>query len=124
VAAARLTDIGAADAQPAVLLRGDQHRREELAGGRLEGVALGEGAVRFADPGGERVAGLLQLAEVEDARGAGGGHPVRDVDPAEAGGDEPGQLPLEPADLAAQLGARLALPATQPVVLGSPLGDR
>ena len=62
VAAARLADIVAADPHPAVVLRRGQHLAEQLAVGLLDEGALGEGVVRFGDPGGEGVAHFLQLA--------------------------------------------------------------
>jgi hypothetical protein len=105
VAAARLADVEAADADPGVALRRDEHVGEQLPVGLLDEGALGEGAVGFGEAGRERVADLLQLAEVEQARRPGGVDPVGDGDPAHALGDQPGELPLELADLAAQLRA-------------------
>jgi hypothetical protein len=105
VAAARQAEVGATDTDPAVPLGRRQHRLDELPVGVLEGGALGERAVRLGDAAGERVTDLLEAAEVEDPRRPGGADPVRDVHPAEALGDEPGELPLEPADLATQLDA-------------------
>ena len=123
VAAARQAEVGAADPQPAVGGRVGQHRVAELAVGLLEGVALGQRPVRLADADGERVAQLLQLTEVEHPGRARGGDPVRNHDTAEARGDHPTELALEPADLPAQLGPRTRL-AKQPIVLGRPLGYR
>lgn len=124
VAAAGLTDVGAADAEPAVLLRGGDHRGEQLAVGSLGGGADGERLARLGGADGERVAQLLQLAEAEHPRRPGGAHPVGDRDPAEPGGDQSGQLQLELADLAAQLGAGASLVGPQPHVLCNPLGDK
>jgi hypothetical protein len=110
VAAAGLTDIGAADSQPAVAGRVGQHRGEQLAVGGLDRGALGERPLRRGDLAGKRVADLLELTEVEHPRRpGGGGDPVRDADPAEPLDEQPAQLALELADLAAQLGAREAL---------------
>ena len=106
VAAAGQADVGAADADPAVLLRGGEQVLEQGAVGALEGGALGERAVRVGEPCGERVAHLLELPEPEHARRPGGLDPVRDDDPSQPLGDQPAELPLELADLPAQLGAR------------------
>ncbi|HVS99785.1 MAG TPA: hypothetical protein VHE08_04640 [Solirubrobacterales bacterium] len=109
VAAARQADVGAADPQPVVLGGRRQHGGQQLAVAGLEGGPLGEGGTRLGDADGERVPQLLQLAEVEHPRWPGGADPVRDGDPAQPLGDEAGQLQLELADLAAQLGARKSL---------------
>lgn len=122
VAAAGEPEVGAADPHPAVVLRGGEHLAEQLAVGLLDEGALGEGAVRFGDAGGERVAHLLQLAEPEDARRSGRRDPVRHVHPPEPLGDEPGQLPLELADLAPQLGASAPLVDLEPSSFCHPLG--
>jgi hypothetical protein len=103
VAAAGLTDVGTADPHPAVVLRGGKHLAQKFAVGLLDEGALGEGAARLGDAGGERVAHLLQLAEVEDARLAGGRDPVRDAHPPEPLGDERAQLTLQPPHLPPQL---------------------
>jgi hypothetical protein len=123
VAAARLADIGAADADPRVALRGGEHVGEKFAVRLLDEGAIGERAVGLGEAGRERVADLLQLTEIEDTRRAGGIDPVRDVDPAEPFDDQPGELALELADLPAQLRAREPL-AKRPRVPGSPLGDQ
>ena len=122
VAAAGLADVGAADADPPVVLRGGEHVGEKLAVGLLDEGALGEGAMGLGEAGRERVADLLQLAEVEDARRPGGVDPVRDVDPAHAFGDQPGELPLELADLPAQLSAGTTLVKSEPSSFCHPLG--
>ncbi len=105
VAAAGKADVGAADPQPVVLLRGQQHALQKFAVGLLDGVAVGERAARLGGAPRERVAQLLQLAEPEDPRRTRGVDPMRHDDPAEALGDHPRQLELELADLPAQLGA-------------------
>ena len=67
-------------------------------------------SARLGDPLGELVAQLLQLAEVEDPRlGGHRGDAVLDLDPAEGLGEEAGELALEMADLAPQLGPGQAL---------------
>jgi hypothetical protein len=113
VAAARLTDVGAADADPRIALRGDEHVSEKFTVGLLDEGAVGERAVGLGEAGRERVADLLQLTEVEDPRRPGGVDPIGDFDPAEAFDDQPGELMLELADLPAQLrpGATLVEPA-------------
>jgi hypothetical protein len=109
VAAAGLADVGAADPDPLVALRGGEHVLKKFAVGLLDEGTLGEGAVGLGQTGRQRIADLLQLAEVEDARRPGGVDPVRDVDPAHALGDEPGEVTLELADLPAQLIPRASL---------------
>jgi hypothetical protein len=103
VAAARLADIGAADADPRIALRGDEHVGEKFAVRLLDEGPVGERAVGVGEAGRERVANLLQLTEVEDARRPGGVDPIGDVDPTEPFDDQPGELALELADLPAQL---------------------
>jgi hypothetical protein len=122
VAAARLADVGAADADPGVALRGGEHVPQQLPVGLLDEGALREGAVGFGEAGRERVANLLQLTQVEDPRRPGGVDPIGDLDPAHPFGEEPGDLPLELADLAAQLGPRAPLLGTEPLSFCSPLG--
>jgi hypothetical protein len=109
VAAARQAEVGAADPQPAVALRSGEHVVEQVAVLLLELLALDQRPAGLADAAGERVAALLQLTEVEHPRRPRGGDPVRHVDPAEALGNQPGELPLQPADLPAQLGAGKSL---------------
>ncbi len=109
VPAAGLADVGAADPDPAVILRGGEHVVQKFAVGLLEEGALGKGAPGFGEAGRERVADLLQLAEVEDARRPDGVDPVRDVDAPHPLGDQPGELPLELADLPPQLIPRASL---------------
>jgi hypothetical protein len=105
VAAARLADVGTGDSQPAVGGGLGEHRGEERAIGLLDGVALEQRAARLGDAARERVANFLQRAEAEHPRRPRRGDPVRDIDPPEPLGDQPGELALEPPDLPAQLGA-------------------
>jgi hypothetical protein len=106
VAAAGQAEVGAADPQPPVGGRVGDHRLDELTVGLLEGLALGKRAARLGEATGERVAQFLQLTEVEHPRRPHGGHPVRDEHPSQPLGDQPGELPLELADLPPQLRAR------------------
>jgi hypothetical protein len=123
VAAARQAEVGAADPHPAVGGRVGKHLVEQFAVRLLDGVALDQRPARFRGAVGKRVAQLLQLTEVEHPGRPRGGDPVRHGDPAEALGDQPGQLQLELADLTAQLGARAGL-VEQPVDLGGLSGDQ
>ncbi len=123
VAAAGLAHVGAADADPAVALRGGEQVTEKFAVGLLDEGPLGEDAMRLGDPDGERVANALKPAEVEHPGRPRGLDPVRDLHPPQPLGDQIPELPLEPADLPAQLRARGALDL-QPSVLCHPLGDK
>ena len=89
VAATGQADVGAADADPAVLLRSGEQVLEQGAVGALEGGARGERAVRVGDPCGERVANLLELPQAKHARRPDGLDPVRDDDPSQPLGDQP-----------------------------------
>jgi hypothetical protein len=104
VTAARQAEVGAADAQPAVGGGVGQHRGDELTVGLLDGVALRQRPLRLGDAGGEGIAELLELAEVEDPRRARGTDPMRHVHAPESLRDQPGQLALEPSDLPPELG--------------------
>ncbi|MBS1888466.1 MAG: hypothetical protein JSU06_14895 [Actinobacteria bacterium] len=99
-------DVGAADPQPAVLLRRRDQRRQQLAVGGLERLALGKREARLAEPTRERVPNLLQLPEPEHPRRPRGFDPVRHLDPPEPRRDQPRELQLEPPDLPPQLGPR------------------
>jgi hypothetical protein len=123
VAAARQAEVGAADPHPAIGGGLGEHRLDQLRVGPLELTALDQGAARLGDPGGERVAQLLQLAEVEHPRRPGGLDPVRDDHPPEPLGDQPRQLQVELADLAAQLGAGGKL-VDLASAFGNPMGDQ
>ena len=112
VAAARQAEVGTADPQPAVGGGVGKHVVEERLVGFLEGVALDQRAARVGDLARQRVADLLELAQVEHPRRTRGRDPVRDDDAPEALGDQAAELMLELGDLPAQLGA------------GQPLVDR
>jgi hypothetical protein len=105
MAAAREAEVVTTDPQPGVGGRVGQHLVEELTVGLLEGIALEERAARLGEATGERVADLLELAQVEHPRRSRGGDPVRHDDAPETLGDQPGELTLELGDLPAQLGA-------------------
>jgi hypothetical protein len=104
VAAAGQAEVGATDPHPAVGGGVGQHLIEQFAVGLLEGVAVGERAVRLGEATGERIAKLLELTQVEHSRRSRRGYPVRHDDASEPLGDEPGELTLEPPDLPSQLG--------------------
>jgi hypothetical protein len=123
VAAAGQAEVAATDPQPAVGGGIGKHLVEELAVGLLEGIALDQRAPRLGEAPGERVADLLELAQVEYPRRSRSGDPVRHDDASETLGDQPGELTLELGDLPAQLGAGAGF-AGQPVDFGSPLGDQ
>jgi hypothetical protein len=103
VAAARQAEIGAADPQPVEAGGIGEHLVEQLPVGLLEGIPLDQRAPRLRDATGERVADLLQLAQVEHPRGSRRRHPMRHVDATEPFGDQAAKLTLELADLPAQL---------------------
>jgi hypothetical protein len=105
VAAARQTEVGAADPHPAIGGGVGEHVVEERAIGVLEGLALGEGALRLGDAARQLVADLLELAQVQHPRRTRSLDPVRYLHASETLGDQPGKLTLELADLPAQLGA-------------------
>jgi hypothetical protein len=110
VAAARLADVGAGDADPLELGRRSKHFAEQLPVGGLHAGALVQPQAALGDPVGELVAQPLQLAEVEHARLAGEPRDVvLDPHPTEPLGHQPGELALETADLAPQLVARQPL---------------
>lgn len=109
VAATREAEVGPADPQPTEAGGVGEHSPEELAVGPLEVIPLDQGAARLGDAIGERVAHLLELPQVEHPRRSRGGDAVRDDDAPETLGDQAAELPLEPGDLPAQLGAGQAL---------------
>jgi hypothetical protein len=105
VAAAREAEVVATDPQPAVGGGVGKHLVEEFAVALLEGIALEERAAGIGEAAGERVADLLELAQVEHPRRSRCGDPVRDDDAPETLDDQPGELTLELGDLPAQLSA-------------------
>jgi hypothetical protein len=113
VAAARLADVGAGDAQPLVLVRRRQHFLEQIAVTGLQLILLAQGAARLGDPIRQGVANPLQLFEIGDARlrGAGGDLGL-EHDAWKGLGSQRGELVLEAPDLASQLRAREALVAS------------
>jgi hypothetical protein len=115
VPAAGQAEVGAADAQPAVALRGGEHVVEQSLVPLLELLALDQRPAGIGDAAGERVAALLQLTEVEHPRRSRGGDPVRHVDPAEPLGDQRREFQLQLADLPAQLDASKPLVDRDPV---------
>ncbi len=106
VAAAGLAEVGAGDPHPLVLGGGGEHTLEQLAVARLQLGPAAQRPPRLRGPRGERVAHPLELGEAGDPR------PRRrrgdgdiDLEPREGLGPQPRQLPLQPPDLAPQLGA-------------------
>jgi hypothetical protein len=122
-AAARQAELVAADPDPLEVRRRGDHFAHQLLVGGLEVGALAQGPASVGDPLGQLVAQPLQLTEVEDARlWRHRGDAVLDRGMAEGGGEEAGELPLEPADLASQLdpgGALVDLDGRRPKALGS-----
>lgn len=109
-AAAGLADVGAGNADPLEVLRGDEHPAQQLAVVGLNLFPLDQRPACRGDPVGETVADRLQLTEVEHPRRGGCGcDPVGHIGVSEGVAEEPRQLRLEPGDLPAQLQPRLAL---------------
>jgi hypothetical protein len=105
-AAAWLSNVGAADADPLVLGRRRQQLTQEAAVGVLDAGALGQRRARLGYAVGEVVANLLQFAESEHAgRAARRRHRDLEMNPPEGLSKEPGELLLETADLPPQLAA-------------------
>lgn len=117
VAATRLADVGAGDPQPLVLGGSAQHPLEQLAVAGLELGSFLKAAARNADPGRERVADRLEVAETQrpwlarESADAG-----VDLDTGKGVGEERAELRLETADLSPQLGARQPLVTVDPQV--------
>jgi hypothetical protein len=112
VTAPGLADVGARDSQPPELLRSLEHPLQQLAIAGLELSSLSQGDAAGRDPLREPVPRLLQVAEVEHPRAAGGNrHRSIQVEPRKRLADKRGELQLEPPDLATQLGARRPLVA-------------
>jgi hypothetical protein len=112
VAAAGLADVGAGDPHPLEVLGRRQHPPQQLAVAGLDLLTLAQGATRRSDPRREGVPHLLQAAEPERARLAPGSRNRGvELEPREGLGHQGGELPLEAADLTAQLGASKSLVA-------------
>jgi hypothetical protein len=107
---ARLADVGAVDPQPLEPAGVGKQPSQQLAVVALHPGALGEHQPRLGDAVGKRVADLLHLTEAEHARARrAGGDAALDLDSAEGGGDQAGELMLELPDLAAQIATTEAL---------------
>jgi hypothetical protein len=105
-----LADVGAGDHHPPVPSRVLEHLLQQLAVGSLDLGPPAELDASAGDAVGELVAQLLELAEVEQARGRMARRkPVLDFDPAEGLADEAPQLALQAADLTPQLAASESL---------------
>lgn len=115
VAATWRADVVARDLHPLVLGGGRQHPLQQLAVAGLQLGALVELPASSADPGGQRVADGLELAQVQRPRPARyRRHRGVDLQPREGLGDKGAELVLEAPDLAPQLGPREPLVATDP----------
>ena len=110
--ATRLTDVGAGDPQPLVLGGSGKHPLQQLTVAGLELGPILQLTARDADPGRERVANLLEVAETKGPRllreGADAGI---DLDAGKGVGEERAELGLETADLTAQLNSGESLVA-------------
>ena len=111
--AAGLTDIVAEIRTHLNEAGAGQHARQQLAVAGLQMRPLRKQEPRLADSGGEFVADLLELAEVEHPRlSAATRNPVADLNPLERAGEKARELSLKAADLSPQLGARGAFVAS------------
>jgi hypothetical protein len=109
-AAAGLADIRAGDPQPLELGRAVKHAIEQVAIPCLQLGPLGERHASVTDALGELVADPLELTEAEGARlKCGRDYGRVDLQARKGLGPHARELMLEPADLAAQVGAREAL---------------
>lgn len=110
VAAAVQPEVLPRDPHPLEVLRGGEHRLDELAVLLLDPRPLDQGRACLGDAVREAVANHLQLAQVEDPRGGDDGvDPVRHLGVAERLAEQGAEVGLEPGDLAAQLEPCLAL---------------
>ncbi|HEY8809822.1 MAG TPA: hypothetical protein VIM28_07345 [Solirubrobacterales bacterium] len=104
VAATRLTDIGAGDPQPLVFRRSAQHPLQQLAVAGLEFGPILQLAPRDTDPGRQRVADGLEIAETQRPRLPRKGTDAGiDLDAGKGVGEDGTELRLETADLTPQL---------------------
>ena len=112
VAAARLADVGTGDPHPLVLGRRRQHLFQQLAVALRQLVAPVQRDASLRDPLGKGISDTLQLAETGDSRRSRQSRDSGVYGETRKGlGGEAGQLALETADLAAQLGPRQPLVA-------------
>ncbi len=105
-----LADVGAGDLHPFEVGGRRQHPAQKLSIAGLDSGPLTERQPRLRDPIRELVAQPLQLPQVEHPRLARDRcNAVIDLDPAEGLAEKGGELPLEAANLAPQLGTSEAL---------------
>ncbi len=115
MAATRLAEVVARDAQPLEVLRTGEHPLQQLAVAGLELGPLAQCAARVLDPIGQGVANRLQLTQIECSRLAREGRHVRgNFEPREGLRHQSRELPFEAPDLTPQLGAGEALVAAYP----------
>jgi hypothetical protein len=106
VLAPGLADVLVAHPLPAVLLGRQQHLLDLAAVLLLDVGAVAQRAARVLDPARELVAHVLQLAQAQQARPAGGGHGELHALARPARHEQRRQLALEPLDLVQQGAAR------------------
>jgi hypothetical protein len=110
VAAARESEVFTGDADPLVVLRGGEHRFDQLAILGLNPISLDQRFAGLGDANGQPVPDGLQLTEVEYTRRGGRRlESVGDLGVTEGLAEESGQLRLKARDLPAQLQPSLAL---------------
>ena len=110
VATAPLPDVSPGDSQPPELGGRGEHVEQELAVALLQLVSLAQRVTSLGDPSRQGIAHPLQLTEVGDSRRpCRAGRASVNSNPREGLGREAGQLPLEAADLAPQLGTSKSL---------------
>ena len=113
VPATRLADVVAGDPHPLVLGRGSKHAPQQLTIAGLQLTLPLERLTRFGDPIGKRIAHPLQLFEAHHPGLAKARrNPSIEVESRKGLDGKTGELVLEASDLAAQLGAREALVAS------------
>ena len=113
MAAAGLADVGAGDPQPLVLGGSGQHLLQQLAVAGLELGPVLQAPPCDADPGRERVADGLEIAETQRSRlFREGADPGVDLDARKGVGEERAELGFETADLTPQISPGEPLVAT------------
>ncbi len=113
VPATRFAEVVARDAHPLVVGRRGQHALQQLAVAGLRLRLAAQGSARLGEARRQRVANPLQLGEPGDARLVERGpNASLDPDPGECLRAQVGELPLEMADLTAQLSPCEALVAS------------